>query len=264
MILGTGFILPGVSGGALAAVFGIYQRLIAFLARPFRNLRENITFFLPVMLGGLSGVFVLSFAIAYVLETHEAQLMWLFAGFITGTLPALWKQAGEKGRRRVHLLILAATAVFGYILLLAGEASVVDDLPQTAATWLMAGGIVGLGAVIPGLSSSNFLVYLGLYQAMAEGIRDLNFTVILPLAIGGIICVLLFSKVMHYVLQRAHTGMYHAIIGIVIASTVMIIPFDYDYRGLGLISCIVLFVVGIMLGRLMNRLEEKHKPIEDN
>jgi len=257
MIIGSGFILPGVSGGALAAVLGLYERIIEFLANPFRNLRESFLFFLPVGLGGLSGVFLLSIAIAYFLGAYEAQILWLFAGCIIGTLPALWRQSGERGRRRGHMLILAAAAVFGYILLLAGEASVADELPQTMLTWLIAGAIVGLGAIIPGLSSSNFLVYLGLYQPMAEGIRDLNFSVILPLALGGIVCVLIFSKAMNYILRHAYTGLYHAIIGIVIASTVMIIPFDYDYSGMGLVVCIILFAVGILAGRCLTRLESK-------
>ncbi len=61
MFIGSGFILPGVSGGALAAVFGMYERLISFLAHITKNFKENVLFFLPVGLGGVTGIFLLSF-----------------------------------------------------------------------------------------------------------------------------------------------------------------------------------------------------------
>ena len=57
MFIGSGFILPGVSGGALAAVFGMYERLISFLAHITKNFKENVLFFLPVGLGGVTGIF---------------------------------------------------------------------------------------------------------------------------------------------------------------------------------------------------------------
>ena len=60
ILIGTGFILPGVSGGALAAVFGIYRPMISFLAHPSRDFLRQALFFLPVGLGGLGGVFFLS------------------------------------------------------------------------------------------------------------------------------------------------------------------------------------------------------------
>lgn len=61
MFIGSGFILPGVSGGALAAVFGMYERLISFLAHLTRNFKENVLFFLPVGLGGISESFCFPF-----------------------------------------------------------------------------------------------------------------------------------------------------------------------------------------------------------
>lgn len=96
MFIGSGFILPGVSGGALAAVFGIYERIISFLAHITKNFKENVLFFIPVGLGGLAGVFVLSFAVSFLLGEFETIMLWFFVGCIIGTVPALWKEAGKK------------------------------------------------------------------------------------------------------------------------------------------------------------------------
>jgi putative membrane protein len=100
MFIGSGFILLGISGGALAAVFGMYERLISFLAHLTRNFKENVLYFLPVGLGGLSGVFLLSFLVSFLLGAYETTILWFFVGCIVGTAPALEKKA-EK-----HLMLL--------------------------------------------------------------------------------------------------------------------------------------------------------------
>ena len=61
IFIGSGFILPGVSGGALAAVFGVYERIISFLAHLTRDFKKNVRFFIPLGLGGIAGVFLFSF-----------------------------------------------------------------------------------------------------------------------------------------------------------------------------------------------------------
>ena len=71
MFIGSGFILPGVSGGALAAIFGLYERMIAFLANVTKDFKKNFLFFLPVGIGALAGIVVLSFGVSYFLETSK-------------------------------------------------------------------------------------------------------------------------------------------------------------------------------------------------
>ena len=112
MFIGSGFILPGVSGGALAAVFGMYERLISFLAHITRNFKENFLFFLPVGLGGVTGVFLLSFLVSFLLGAYETTILWFFVGCIAGTVPALWKESGKKGRNKTDLLIMVASTSF--------------------------------------------------------------------------------------------------------------------------------------------------------
>lgn len=260
IFIGTGFILPGVSGGALAAVFGIYERMISFIANITKNFKENFLFFFPVGLGGVTGVFLLSFAVSFFLDAYEVQILWFFIGCILGTLPALWKQAGKKGRNTGHLGIMAVTAVAGYIFLRYGESIIDGSLPLNPLTWVMAGAIIGLGAIVPGLSPSNFLVYLNMYKPMTDGIKSLDFGVIIPIGIGGVICVLALSKLMNYIFSKAYTGLFHFILGIVFASTVMIIPTNFNYLSPGVVVCILACIGGILLGYWMSTLEEKYKP----
>ncbi len=260
MFIGSGFILPGVSGGALAAVFGMYERLISFLAHLTRNFKENVLFFLPVGLGGISGVFLLSFLVSFLLGTYETTILWFFVGCIVGTVPALWKEAGKKGRQSGDIILMIVTLIVAYFFLLYGSQLFDGQVEQNTVTWIIAGGLIGLGMIVPGLSPSNFLVYMGLYKAMADGFKEARLDVILPIGLGAVVCVLTLSKLFDFIFSKAYSKLFHFILGVVFASTVMIVPTDYTNLSLpGIIFCPILFFAGIALGWWMSRLEEQYK-----
>jgi putative membrane protein len=260
MLMGTGAILPGVSGGALAAVFGLYERMISFLAHLTHEFKKNLLFFLPVGIGGVSGIFLLSFALSYFMENYEVQIIWFFIGAIIGILPALIKQAGKRGRTRKHLVITAVTFVVMMVGLVLMDRYLNGSVPLNFFTWMMAGAIAGLGMIVPGLSPSNFLVYLNMYKPMTDGIKNLDLAVIIPIAIGGLLIVLLLSKLFDYIFAKAYAGMYHFILGVVFASTVMIVPGNFNYLSLGTLVCVATCALGVALGLWMSRLEERYKP----
>jgi putative membrane protein len=264
MFIGSGFILPGVSGGALAAVFGIYERIISFLAHLTKNFKENVLFFIPVGLGGVTGVFLLSFVVSFLLGTYETPILWFFVGCIIGTVPSLWKEAGKKGRNNADVIVMIITFIVGLIFLAFGEKLFHGAVDQNFFTWMIAGFLIGLGMIVPGLSPSNFLVYMGMYKAMADGFKDGNLGVIVPLAIGGLVCVLGLSKVMDFIFQKSYAKLFHFILGIVFASTIMIVPKGYSGFGIGgYLACVLLTIGGALLGWWMSNLEEKYLPDEE-
>ncbi len=266
MFIGSGFILPGVSGGALAAVFGIYERMISFLANLKKDFKKNVLFFLPVALGMAAGVFLLSFPIDYLLKSAETYVMWFFIGCILGTLPALFKQAAKKGWKYWHIGLAVVTCAAAYALLRALQSAGAVTLSQGFFTWMLAGALIGLGVVVPGLSPSNLLMYLNLdqggrlYEGMTSGIKHLDFGVIIPLLLGVAICVLFFSKLMNYIFSRAYATLYHAILGFVIASTLIIVPTNFNYISVGGLISLLTCGAGAALALFMSRLEDKYKP----
>jgi putative membrane protein len=259
IFIGSGFILPGVSGGALAAVFGVYERIITFLAHITRDFKENVIYLIPIGFGGITGVFLFSFVVSFFLGAYETQILWFFVGCIIGTVPALWQQAGKKGRQGKHIVILVIGFILSLGFMLYGEQLLGGDIPKNLFTWALAGSFIGLGVIIPGLSPSNFLVYLGMYKDMSDGIKNLDFMIIIPIVIGAILTVLLLSKLIDYIINTAYAGFFHIIMGVVFASTVMIIPHDFNYLSLGVLACLGLFVAGVGLGYWMCNLEKKYK-----
>ena len=256
ILVGIGFITPGLSGGVLAVVFGIYEPLMRFLGNLRQKFMKNLLFFIPVGIGGAIGVVAFSAVVDFAFQNYPAQFTWLFIGFIAGTFPSLFKTSGKQGRKGWHWVLLGAIAV-GTVLLMNWMETIRNvQLTPSFANWLLSGALIGLGVVVPGLSPSNFLIYLGLYQPMAGGIRNLDLGVIVPLALGGLLSVLLLARLISWLFKRFYTLMYHIILGIVIGSTIAIIP--AGVRGWTIAVCALLFAVGGSISYALAKLDEKY------
>jgi len=256
ILVGIGAITPGLSGGVLAVVFGIYEPLMRFLANLRVKFMANVRYFIPVVVGVGLGVVGFSSVVDYAFTHFAAQFTWLFIGFISGTLPSLFKTSGANGRRAWHWLLLGAMAVGTYFFMSWMETIRNVTMQPTFGSWILSGMLVGLGLIVPGMSPSNFLIYLGLYQPMASGIRQLDLGVIIPLALGLVIIILLLAKGIAWLFKKAYTFMYHFILGIVIGSTAAIIP--GGVTGWTIAVCAVLFVVGVAGSYALAKLDEKY------
>jgi putative membrane protein len=177
-------------------------------------------------------------------------------GFIAGTFPSLLKKSAEQGRRPWHWLVLLATTVGMYYLLHWMETIRNVTVAPNVGVWLLSGILMALGLVVPGMSPSNFLIYLGLYQPMASGIRQLDLMVIIPIILGMVICILVFAKLVSWLFNRAHALMYHLILGIVVGSTLAIIPSGLS--GWAAVASAILFVLGAAGSFALSKLDEKY------
>jgi len=137
--------------------------------------------------------------------------------------------------------------------------------------WLGSGLLMGLGLIVPGMSPSNFLIYFGLYDKMAIGIKDFDMAVIIPLLIGFVVCVLLFAKLAAWAFRTHYSGMYHFILGMVVGSSLAIFPTvvfpAFSPENLALIGlnvwqslafCLVMFIVGTIISYLFSKVEDKY------
>ena len=264
IIIALGFIVPGASGSLLAAILGIYEKLLNFLANLTKEFKENFFFFLPIGIGGILGIGLLSAPLDFLLERYQIMILWGFAGIIIGTIPSLYKTSTLKRKRETNdiILFLFAAGISFFILYFMSDLSM--NIPDSFVGFIIAGGIIAIGVLIPGLSPTNILLILGIYHSMLDGFRNFDFLhVFLPIMIGGAISVLLLSKIMDNLIKKHHTRMYHVILGLVVSSTILIvIPPVANYSGITMINIIVsvlLFLIGICLGLGMGKLEEKYK-----
>ncbi|WP_261809722.1 DUF368 domain-containing protein [Levilactobacillus humaensis] len=269
VIIALGFILPGVSGGVLAAILGIYERLLGFMAHFRQNFKRDFWYFVPVGIGGIVGIALLSAPLEFLLAHAQVVVLWGFAGAIIGTLPALTQTASSKTPRDgIDLVWFFATLIISGGLL-CFMSDLFGPLPANFGGFMVAGALIALGVLVPGLSPSNLLLILGLFTPMLTGFKNFDLLgVYLPIALGGILSMALFSKGMDYLIHRFHSRVYHFILGIVVASTILIlIPNSHaaesiSYAGATtgtLLASAAALVAGIALGYWMSQLEEKYK-----
>ena len=222
--MGFGAILPGVSGGTLCAAFGMYRPLIAVCSSPKTEFRRYARMLLVFLLGAGIGFVGLSGLAGSLLEKNAPLLTCVFIGLILGTLPSLWRDAGEKGRGK-KAYFSAGCGFLGMLLILTllktqQTLTIAPGIPG----YLLCGVLWGLSFIVPGLSSSSLLLLFGLYQPMLEGISELALGVLLPMGIGMAVCVLLLAKGIRTAFEKQFCAASHCVIGIVAATTVMIVP----------------------------------------
>lgn len=267
-LVGIGGILPGLSGGVLSVIFGLYRPMIAFLSNIKKNFVENVRYFLPVGIGGVLGILVFSFFVEKAFGRYSAQFVCLFIGFVVGTFPSLYKEAGKNGRSGVDLAIMTAFCIIIFSLMFLGRNF--PEIEPSTLVWFVAGAVVALGFIIPGMSPSNFLIYFGLYDKMAAGIATINIGMLIPFILGMVLTIFSLSKLADKLFKDHYSKMYHGVLGMVIGSSLGIFPAIIipAYRPEGLAEAglslagasvfgLIMFVVGIVISYKFSKLEER-------
>ncbi len=223
-LVGFGVILPGVSGGVLCVAFGMYRPILETVS-DFRTGLKKYGAMLVFFVGGAGlGFVLLSGLAAWLLEWNASTVTCAFVGLILGTFPELWADAGEQGRDKKSIVVMCICFVVMLCAFSAMKTNASFSIPLNFGGYLLSGLIWGMSFVVPGLSSSTLLLLIGTYQALLAGISAFDFGVIIPLGLGLVICVLLFSRAMQKLFDKYYSIMSHSIIGIVAASMPMIIP----------------------------------------
>lgn len=230
VLIGGGAILPGVSGGVLCVVFGIYRALMEFLSRilthPVQALKKHFGLFLPVGIGCALGFIGFAKVVGGLFERFEYQMLFLFIGLILGTVPMLLKTA-RRGRKTSEkqdwAALCAAFAVLLAVLLIVQKAQKMQ-LALTPVTAFISGIIWGFSLVVPGLSSSSLLIFMGLYKDIMTAVGAVDLGIILPLLLGIAAVALGCAKLVDTLFDRKFSLASHAVVGLVVASTLTIIP----------------------------------------
>ena len=260
-LIGVGAMLPGISGGALCVLFGIYQPMMALLSHPFRAFKKYFLLFVPVIIGvGLGFVFS-GKLLATFFEANEFLMLCLFRGLIIGVFPSLFREASVQGRTKKGWISLVASFLIMLSILLIFKFGIKMEIKPSFVWYVVCGVVWGLSMVVPGLSSSNFLLFLGLYAPMSAGIGNLDLAVLLPMGLGFIPTILGLSRPMNALFEKKYEIAYHAIIGTVLASTVMIVPTNYPSFGMVFLG-VLLAAVGFFFALWMDKWGEGMKAKE--
>ena len=260
-LIGIGAILPGVSGGVLAVVFGIYRLFMEILTRPRTAIPRYWRRFPPIILGWCVGFLGFAKGISAAMDLSDTVTIWLFIGLIVGTVPSLFREAGKEGHSAsswVSLLVctLALFAGLFYISHVAGVCV------EPNFWWYNFCGVLwGMSIVIPGMTSSSVMMALGLYQPMLEGLANLDLLVLSACLPGMFLSILLLARCVSWFFRRHYSVAFHGILGIVLASTLVIIPTSYSGPVeiiLSVLCCVGGFFLAYFLDRMDQRVQQEN------
>ncbi len=229
MAIGVAFIIPGFSGGSIAAILGIYERLIGAIADIFKTFKKSLLTLLPIVLGMICGVLALLFPLRWALEAYPIPTVCIFVGLALGGLPSLTdKLSGKLKVTNVIAFAIPLLLAFALSFLPIGNDIDLFSLGFGGYVLLFIVGLVGSSAlVIPGISGSMLLLILGYYNPLVSMITDnllhgenvgVSISVLATAGAGIAVGFVLISVIMKKLLAACPRGTYFAILGFILGS----------------------------------------------
>lgn len=252
-LIGVANIIPGVSGGTLAITLGIYEKLIGAISHFFKNLKENIKFIIPIGIGAVLSILLLSRVISFCLKEYTLATILFFIGLILGGIPLLNKKI--KGHYKNVSNIIIFLLSFGFIIVLSvlkGE-NVVSFANMNIINYIMlflVGVVAAATMIIPGVSGSFVLMLLGYYKPIVDTIGALtkfnniwqNIMILVPFGIGVLVGIVAISKLLEFLFKKYEVKTYFGVMGFIMASIITI------FTGAeGLVFSVPQLLIGLML-----------------
>lgn len=259
MVIGISNIIPGVSGGTMAIVLGIYDKLLSAINGFFKDIKKNIAFLGAIGAGVVLGIVLFSKLLTYLLDPVNGYMEathFFFIGLIVGSLPIIYKKATEKKieKRNYIFLVVAFVIVFGMSLFAGTESTtaIIRDLTLSSGIKLFLAGFIAAAAMIlPGVSGSFILLLMGIYSTMVTAVSEMNIMLLIPVAVGVVIGILTMTKIIEALFKNYPQTAYFTIFGLILGSIIEIYPgFTFGVAGiLSVVSCIIGFTIAFMLGK---------------
>lgn len=271
--MGAADLVPGVSGGTIALVIGIYERLIGSIREGSSALASLIrgrpgqfaehlrrvewAFLIPLLTGILTAVVSLASVLSHQLETNPTIMAGGFFGLVVGSVFIAWGLMRRP--TRLHGLIGLAVAVALFLLLGLGEDATVAS--PGLLLFFGAGALAICAMILPGISGSLILLLIGMYTAVLEAVNDRDVLSIGVFVLGAIVGLAIFSQILHWALQRHHDNVLAALVGLMAGSLRVLWPWPggVDSSALGApegdaLAVTVAAVVGFGFVFLISRL----------
>ena len=254
--MGISDLIPGVSGGTIAFILGIYDELLASISGFFsRKWKKHIGFLLPLGIGVGVALLLFSRVIEYLLVNHHAATQFFFIGLIIGVLPFIAKHANVKKNfkmKHIVLLLLVGAALASLAFINHQDTAPITKLTATNAFGLFFAGWLGsMAMLLPGISGSFILLLLGVYSTAISALSNLNIPIIAVIGAGVIVGFIVSSKAISYLLTHFTYSTFAIIIGLILGSIFVVYP-GIPAAGTEFVMSVVAFIAGLIVASLFN------------
>ncbi|MEO6866748.1 MAG: DUF368 domain-containing protein [Gaiellales bacterium] len=236
LVMGSADLVPGVSGGTMALITGIYERLVASVrglaGLPIQLLRGNRSavrndvewlLILPVLAGMATAIFLGASFIPQLLEDYPERMLALFLGMIIASIPIPWRMIERRDSR--SWLLAAVGAVCAFVLAGLPSANVSD--PSMLIVF-GAAAVAICAMVLPGVSGSYLLLVLGMYEVTLDNVHERNIGYILVFMLGAITGLGIFSRLLEWLLEHRHAATMAVLVGLMVGSTRALWPWQTE------------------------------------
>ncbi|MGL5540942.1 MAG: DUF368 domain-containing protein [Erysipelotrichaceae bacterium] len=269
--IGIANIIPGVSGGTMMVVMGMFNRIMDAISEVFKvknpNRMQDIAFLMKILVGALIGLVAFAKVIEFLFARFEVQTMWWFIGMVALSIPVFMKKEMKNDKIRIVSFVAGLAVIFLIAFLNPGNGDVVlqefpINTPMHLAFMVFIGVIAGFTMLLPGVSGSMVLLIIGqyhLFKGYLAAVTQLDFNIFLPLAFMGsgiLLGIVLSAKVTKYLLEKSPSSRVHTlsfILGLVVASSIVLIPFTSYTLGLAL-TCLATFGIGGAMVLMLEKL----------
>lgn len=246
VVVGGTMLVPGVSGGSMAIILGIYDDLIYSVSSFMKHKLASLKFLILFSLGGALGMFLFSRPILYMIETFPKPTLYFFMGAVLGSVPMIFKKSELKGFSIRGLCYIVAGAVIVLAISFIPAVGADTDLEANFTGMLflaLAGFIAAVALVLPGISVSYLLLILGLYDETVTAISQMYMPFLLPLGIGLVLGIIMTTKILEKAMTEYPQPTYLMILGFVLGSLGEVFP--GIPAGMEILVCIVALAAGI-------------------
>lgn len=249
--MGIGNAIPGVSGGTIAVVTKIFDRLMENITPNIKRLIKNMPFLIPVGIGMVIGIFCTSLVLEKLFETYYVPTQLFFLGLIIGSIPTILRECKKETSkiRPVNLLPFFIGVLFMVALLFLNEggsmfAEGASLTVRDVILYIVMGFIGAAAMIIPGVSGSMIMKVFGAYDSIISAVANLDIAVLVVFAVGALIGLFVAVKIIDVLLKKFRQGTYCLILGLIMGSVAHIFPADFKFNTQGIIG-IVLLLVGL-------------------
>ncbi|MBU5454105.1 MAG: DUF368 domain-containing protein [Clostridiales bacterium] len=253
VVISISQLVPGVSGGTIAMIFGIYDKLLHAVNNILKDFKNQYRLLLEVGLGAVIGIFAFSNIVKTLFDNFPIQIGYLFIGVILGGAPLMYRKAAVKGLKKSSILYLIAGFVIVYMMGTPNNdaSAVIQNLTPLNFLYLFLGGVVvAIALILPGISGSFMLFVLGLYNTVITAVAQLNIPILIPIAIGGIVGTLVTARFIEILLLKFPEQTYILIFGFILGSVFSVFP---GIDGMKSVIGIILAIIGFIFTYYISR-----------
>ncbi len=261
MVIGIANAIPGVSGGTMAVVLNVYDRLIALVSFNLKKILRDLPFALLLVAGAGTGIVLFAKLISGLFDSYPVPTTWFFMGLIVGSIPFVARRTRGTGSVPVKA-VLATIAVVVMIITVffrpdEGAGQAITALDPAVFLFLFLASVAAAAAmIVPGLSGSFVFLMLGAYRTVIRAVSDMNLPILLPVALGAGAGLLAGAALIRFFLARRLDMVYAVILGLVVGSLVPVFPGLPPTVPQGIVSAAV-FAGGAVLSRLFSSTEKE-------